>query len=66
MINKLIKNKNFMIYTIVGILITILNIALLWLFIDIFRIPTLISSTIIVGGLFILKFIIYKATGFTK
>ncbi len=60
------KNNNFMIYTHVGIIITILNIFLLWIFIDFLEIPTLISSTLIVGGLFILKFYLYKKTGFTQ
>ncbi len=55
-----------MIYTWVGLFITVLNIVLIWLFIDIFHIPTIISSTVVVGGLFILKFFIYKATGFTQ
>ncbi len=64
MIKKI--NRNFIVYTVVGAFITILNIVLLWLFIDIFKIPTILSSTLIVGGLFIIKFFIYKATGFTQ
>ncbi len=60
------KNKNFVTYTYVGIIISILNIILLWLFIDIFKISTLISSTVIVFGLFVLKFFMYKKTGFTQ
>ena len=64
---KLIKkHKNFFTYAYVGIIVTVLNIFLLWLFIDIYRIPTLISSTIIVGGLFLFKFFLYVKTGFTK
>lgn len=64
--NQLQKNKSFVIYTYVGIIITILNIVLLWVMIDIFKIPTLISSTVVVVGLFILKFYMYKRTGFTQ
>ena len=60
------KYKNFITYTYIGIIVTVLNIFLLWLFIDIYKIPTLISSTVIVGGLFLLKFFLYVKTGFTK
>ena len=52
------KNKNFITYSYVGLFITFLNIILLWIFIDLLNIPTILSSTIIVGGLFILKFYI--------
>ena len=57
------NNNNFFTYTYVGVIVTVLNISLLWLFIDIFEIPTLISSTVIVGGLFLFKFYLYKKTG---
>ncbi len=60
------KNKNFITYSYVGLFITFLNIILLWIFIDLLNIPTILSSTIIVGGLFILKFYMYKKTGFTE
>jgi len=62
--NQLQKRKSFIIYSGVGIFITILNIFLIWLFIDIFNIPTVIASTIVVGGLFLFKFYLYKKTGF--
>ena len=64
--NQMKKRKNFVTYAGVGILITIINIFLLWLFIDIFKIPTIISSITIVGGLFLFKFYLYKKTGFTN
>lgn len=57
------KNHPFIKYTWVGALFSILNIVLLWLFIDIFHISTLISSTVIVGGLFVVKYIAYRLTG---
>ncbi|MFH1376297.1 MAG: hypothetical protein ABIH25_01550 [Candidatus Woesearchaeota archaeon] len=44
----------------------ILQIISLYLFIDLLKIPTIISSIVIVGGIFIFKFIIYKWTGFTR
>ena len=55
-----------MIYFVVGVGISAANIGLLYLFIDIFRVSTLISSTVVIGGTFILKFFIYKWTGFTQ
>ena len=60
------KHRNFIIYIMVGGAVTITNIILLYIFIDIFNIPTLISSTVVVGGLFILKYFVYKWTGFTQ
>jgi len=70
-VNKLSKlfhsnKKNFIIYFFVGGFISLLNIFLMWLFIDIFRIKTVTSGAIVVGGLFILKFILYKKTGFAR
>ena len=43
-----------------GGLFTLLNIFLVWLFIDILKIPTLISSTIVIGGLFIGRYLVYR------
>ena len=63
---ELEKHRNFIIYLIVGAGISGTNIFLLYLFIDIFGISTLVSSTVVVGGTFILRFFIYKWTGFTK
>jgi len=61
-----INHKSFIIYLIVGIFISGLNVLLLYLFIDIFRLSTIIGSIIVIGGTFILKFFIYKWTGFTQ
>ena len=60
------KHRNFIVYLFVGVSITVTNIILLYLFIDILGISTILSSTVVVGGLFILKYFIYKWTGFTK
>ena len=53
-------NKNFFHYFWTGGLFTFLNIVLVWLFIDILKIPTIISSTVVIGGLFILRFLVYR------
>ena len=59
-------SKNFYIYTGVGAFVSIVNILLLYLFIDILRIPTIISSSVVVIGSFFFRFFLYKWTGFTR
>ena len=60
------NKRNFIIYTTVGGFISVLNVFLIWLLVDIFQINTVLSGAIVVGGLFVLKYIIYKLTGFTS
>ncbi|MFM2357835.1 MAG: hypothetical protein RJA61_572 [Candidatus Parcubacteria bacterium] len=52
--------KSFFHYFWTGGLFTILNVFLLWLFIDVFHLPTVISSTIVIGGLFISRYVFYR------
>jgi len=52
--------KDFSKYTIIGLFITIANVFLMWLLIDIFRIYTLLASTLVVVGLHIVKFFAYE------
>lgn len=65
---RLIKliNKQFLKYAFTSVGFAIANIILMWLFVDIFHIATVISSTIIVCGLFILRFIVFEKTGLIK
>ncbi len=58
-----IKNHSFFKYSWVGAVFTVLNIGLVWLFIDVLHIPTIISSAVVVGGLFVLKYFFYKWAG---
>jgi uncharacterized membrane protein (GlpM family) len=53
-------------YTIIGFLVTIGNIFLMWLFIDMLRVPTLVASTIVVIGLHIVKFVSYQKVNLIK
>ena len=53
-------NKNFFHYLWSGGFFTFLNIFFVWLFIDIFEIPTIISSTVVIGGLFIARYLVYR------
>ncbi len=70
MINKIkdkySKHQRFVDYSLVGGVNVVLNIFLLWLFIDIFKIHTVISSTIVVGGIFVIKYFVYKKRVFAK
>lgn len=56
---KMFLNPKFAHYTWIGIFISVLNIFLLWLFIDIIGIHTIISSVLVVGGTFILRYILF-------
>ena len=55
-----VANKAFFHYTWTGGFFTILNIFFVWLFIDIFKIPTIISSIIVIGGLFFARYFVYR------
>lgn len=52
-------HKKFAHYTGVSIFISVMNIFLLWLFIDVWGIPTVISSTIVIAGTFILRYVLF-------
>ncbi len=51
---------NFSKYSIVGVVFTVIYIFLMWLFVDILKVNTLISSCIVVVGIHIVKYIAYK------
>lgn len=51
--------KQFAHYTWIGIFISLLNIFLLWLFIDVFQIPTVLSSIIVIGATFIIRYLLF-------
>ncbi len=59
-------HPKFIRYAAANISFPILNIVIVWLLIDILKIPTLISSVIAVGSLFIAKFIIFNIIGLIK
>ena len=58
---RLFLDKKFAHYTWIGIFISLLNIFLLWLLIDIFDIPTVVSSVLVVGITFILRYILFDS-----
>lgn len=55
---RLFWDKRFANYTWIGIFISVLNIFLLWLFIDILDIQTVIASTLIIGVTFVLRYVL--------
>jgi putative flippase GtrA len=55
---RLFIDRKFFHYTWIGIFISLLNIALLWLFIDIFHWPTVFSSTLVVVLNFLLRYVL--------
>ncbi len=65
---KLMKNgvKNLLKYASIDSISIVLNITLVWFFIDILRIPTVISSSTVVIILFIGRFIVFKVIGLIK
>jgi len=58
-VKQLFVNKKFAHYTWTSIFISVLNIILLYLFIDIFGIPTIISSTVVIGSTFITRYFLF-------
>ena len=58
-LKNLFLNKKFGHYLWTSIFISVLNIFLLYLFIDIFGIPTIISSTVVIGSTFIIRYILF-------
>jgi len=58
-IGRLFLDKKFAHYTWIGVFISLLSVFLLWLLIDIFDIPTIISSFLVVGLTFILRYILF-------
>lgn len=58
---RLFFDKKFLHYTWIGIFISLLNIFLLWLMIDILGIPTIVSSTLVVVGTFLLRYILFDS-----
>jgi len=55
--------KSFLHYFWTGIVFTILNVFLLWLLIDIFQLHTVLASTVVVGSLFIMRYVVYRKFG---
>ena len=58
-LQELFLDKKFFHYTWIGIAISLLNIFLLWLLIDIVGISTVVSATLVVVLTFVLRYILF-------
>ncbi|KKQ77587.1 MAG: hypothetical protein US98_C0001G0014 [Parcubacteria group bacterium GW2011_GWC1_38_6] len=56
---RLFFDKKFLHYLWTSIFISVLNIVFLYVFIDILGIPTIISSTAVIGSTFIIRYILF-------
>jgi len=52
--------RSFLHYLWTGGVFTLLNIVLVWVLIDFLNVPTIISSSVVIGGLFILRYAVYR------
>lgn len=52
--------KSFIHYIWTGGAWTVLGIFLTWFFIDILKIPTILASTVVIGGTFILRYVAFR------
>lgn len=59
-LKKLFLNKQFLNYTWVSVFVSVLNIFLLWLSIDIFGVPTIFASAGIIGATFVIRYFLYR------
>lgn len=57
---RLFWSRSFLDYAWVSALFSLANIFFLWLFIDVLRIPTVISSVIVIGGTFVLRYVLFR------
>ena len=64
--NHRLFHHSFTKYTLVGTLTSLFTVFALWLLIDVFGIPTIISSTAVVVVAFFLKYFLYKLIGFVR
>jgi putative flippase GtrA len=58
-LGKLFLDRKFAHYTWIGIFISLLNIFLLWVLIDLMGIPTIIASSLVAILTFLLRYILF-------
>lgn len=59
---KQMQHIQFVVYTLVTVFCSVLNIFFNWLLIDFWHLPTVQSLTVVAIGLFLLRFILFKIT----
>lgn len=58
-LRRFFLNKKFFNYTWIGIVVSVINIFLLWLLIDVVEMSTILASILVVIGTFILRYILF-------
>ncbi len=58
-VGRMFIHKKFAHYFWISVFVSLFNIFLLWLFIDIVGIPTIISSVIVIGSTFIFRYVLF-------
>lgn len=53
-------DRSFFHYLWTGGVWTVLGIFFTWFFIDVLRIPTIIASSVVIGGTFILRYVAFR------
>jgi hypothetical protein len=56
---RLFLDRKFAHYTWIGVFISLLNIALLYLAIDVLGFTAIVSSPVIIGGTFVLRYVMF-------
>lgn len=57
---KLFWDKSFLHYAWISGFYSVINIFLLWLFIDVLKVPTVSSSIMVIGGTFVLRYLLFR------
>ena len=57
---RLFFDKRFVNYAWIGGFFSILNVFLLWFFIDIMGISTVVASVLVIGGTFLLRYVFLR------
>lgn len=57
-IGRLFLDQKFFYYTCIGIFFAVLNVFLLWLLIDVFSMPTVVASSLVIGFTFIFRYVL--------
>ena len=60
-VGRMFLNKKFLNYTWIGVIISLLNVFLLWLLIDIWHISTVISGFLVVVITFLLRYVLFDS-----
>lgn len=63
---KYFMKRSFIHYFWTGVVFTTLNIVLLWFAIDILKISTIISSSVIITSTFLLRYVVFRWLGVIK